>query len=157
MEQVSAVERPSERAVTGAAYAVLVILGLVMGVLGAFHHSWYLSPIPISAIGCVLLLFAVCHGAGRAMGGKLAALAPAAGWLVMTMVWLAGRPEGDVVIANDPSGYVYLYGGVVAVLAGVLLSPTRHGGSWLLTQHSYGSRPPGPYQGPPGPYQGPPA
>ncbi len=144
MEQVSAVERSSMRAVTAAAYAVLVMLGLLMGVLGAFQHSWYLWPVPISAIGCVLLLFAVCYGAGRGMGGKLAALAPAAGWLLITMIWLGGRQEGDVIIAGDLSGYVYLYGGLAAVLAGVMLSPTAHGGSWLLTRHSYGPRPPDP-------------
>ncbi|MEV8630165.1 DUF6113 family protein [Streptosporangium sp. NPDC051023] len=148
MEQVPAVKRPSERAVTGAAYAVLFVLGLLMGLLGAFQHSWYLKPaaIPISAVGCVLFLFAVCYGAGRAMRGKLAALAPASGWLVMTMIWLAGRTEGDVIIAGDLSGYIYLYGGLAAVLTGVLLSPTAHGGSWLLTQHSYGTRPSEPRQ-----------
>ncbi|MEV7013868.1 DUF6113 family protein [Streptosporangium sp. NPDC051022] len=139
MEQVPAVQGSSERAVAAAAYAVLVVLGLVMGVVGAFQHSWYVWPVPVSAMGCVLVLFAVCYGAGRAMKGKLAALAPAVGWLVITMLWLTDRPEGDVVIANDLSGYVYLYGGLAALLTGIVLSPAAHGGSWLLTRHSYGS------------------
>ncbi|MBB4917987.1 DUF6113 family protein [Streptosporangium saharense] len=137
MEQVPTAERSSGRAVAVAAYAVLFVLGLVMGLLGAFQHSWYLRPttVPVSAFGCVLALFAVCYGAGRMMGGKLAALAAASGWLVMTMVWLSGRQEGDVIIAADLSGYIYLYGGMVAALTAVLVTPTSHGGSWLLTRH----------------------
>lgn len=135
-------EKPSvTTAVTAAAYAVLVMLGLLMGVLGGFQHSWYIWPVPVSAIGWVAALFVVCYGAGRMMGGKLAALAPAAGWMVITMIWLASRPEGDVIIANDLSGYVYLYGGLAGILAGVLLSPSAGGESWLLTKHSYGRRP----------------
>jgi Family of unknown function (DUF6113) len=144
-EQVPAAEKSYVMAVTAAAYAVLVMLGLLMGVLGGFQHSWYLRPVPISAIGWVAALFAVCYGAGRMMGGKLAALAPAAGWMVITMIWLANRPEGDVIIASDLSGYVYLYGGLAGILTGVLLSPSASGGSWLLTRHSYGPRPAEPH------------
>ncbi|MFC7647818.1 DUF6113 family protein [Streptosporangium lutulentum] len=133
-------EKPSATAVTVAAYAVLVMLGLLMGVLGGFQHSWYIRPVPVSAVAWVAVLFAVCYGAGRMMGGKLAALAPAAGWMVITVIWLTSRPEGDLIIANDLSGYVYLYGGLAAILTGVLLSPSASR-SWLLTPHSYGPRP----------------
>ncbi|GAA3424852.1 hypothetical protein GCM10018953_20350 [Streptosporangium nondiastaticum] len=134
---------PSEAAVTAAAYCVLALFGLGFGVVGAFQHSWYLWPVPVSAVGCVAVLFGVCYGAGRMMGGKLGALAPAVAWLVVTMIWLGQRPEGDLVIANDLSGYVYLYGGLVAVLAAVMLTPSARGGSWLLTQHSFGPGPAG--------------
>lgn len=140
-EQVQEVERPSEGAITAAVYAALVMLGLVMGVVGAFQHSWYVWPVPVSAVGCVLVLFAVCSGAGRAMRGRAAALVPAAAWLVVTMIFLGGRPEGDVVIANNLAGYLYLYGGLAAILAAVLLSPASGGGSWLLNRPPYGSRP----------------
>jgi hypothetical protein len=139
------VEKPSAAAVTAAAYAVLVMLGLLIGVLGGFQHSWYLRPVPVSAIVWAAALFVVCHGAGRMMGGKLAALAPAVGWMVLTMIWLGGSPEGDVIIANDLSGYVYLYGSLAGALIGVMLSPAASGGSWLLTQHSYGPRPAKPH------------
>ncbi|MFB9724527.1 DUF6113 family protein [Planobispora longispora] len=118
-------------------YVVLTLLGVMAGLLGGFHHSWYIRPVPASALAWIALLFAVCHGAGRVMEGKGAALAPATGWLLATMLWLAERPEGDVIIANDVSGYVYLYGSVIAIMAGVLLVPSR-GGSWLLTERSYG-------------------
>jgi hypothetical protein len=137
-------KKPSAAAVTAAAYTMLVMLGLMVGVLGGFQHSWYLRPVPVSAIVWVAALSVVCYGAGRMMGGKLAALAPAAGWLALTLIWLGGRPEGDVIIANDLSGYVYLYGGLAGVLMSVLLSPSG-GGSWLFAQHSYGPRPAEPH------------
>lgn len=140
MEQDRQAQRPPAAAVTAAAYAVLVLAGLVAGVVGGFQHSWYARPVPVSAIGWAVLLAAACYGAGRAMRGKLAALAPGAGWMAITLIWLGGSPEGDVVIANDPSGYVYLYGGLIAVLAGVLLSPSG-GGAWLLAQRPYGPQP----------------
>ncbi|GAA3442166.1 hypothetical protein Pve01_09980 [Planomonospora venezuelensis] len=140
MEQVPGVERPAA-ARTAVTYAVLVVPGLLAGVLGGFHHSWYLRPVPVSALGWVALLFALCYGVGRMLGGKAPALAPAAGWILVTMLWLSQRPEGDLIVANDLSGYVYLYGGMLAVMAGVLLAPSRGGGSWLLTQHSYGRAP----------------
>jgi hypothetical protein len=137
-------KKPSAAVVTAAAYAMLVMLGLMIGVLGGFQHSWYLRPVPVSAIVWVAALAVVCYGAGRMMGGKLAALAPAAGWLMLTLIWLGGRPEGDMIIANDLSGYVYLYGSLAGILMGVLLSPSD-GGSWLFTQHSYGPRPTEPH------------
>ncbi|MFC6576820.1 DUF6113 family protein [Planomonospora parontospora] len=132
---------PPPRLLTAAAYAVLVLLGALMGLMGGFQHSWYLRPVPISAIGWVLGTFAVCHGAGRAMGGRAGAMAPAAGWLAVTTLWLTARPEGDLVIADDVSGYVYLYGGLLAALAGALLVPPGSGGSWLLSGHPHGSHP----------------
>ncbi|WP_068927057.1 DUF6113 family protein [Planobispora rosea] len=125
-------------ALTVLTYAVLALFGVLAGLLGGFHHSWYIRPVPVSAVGWVALLFAVCYGAGRMMGGKAPALTPAVGWLLATMLWLAERPEGDVIIANDVSGYVYLYGSVLSILAGVLLVPSGGGGSWLLTGRSYG-------------------
>ncbi|MER5647906.1 DUF6113 family protein [Streptosporangium sp. NPDC002524] len=133
---------PSETIVTVAANAVLVMLGLLLGVLGGFQHSWYVRPVPVSAIGCVALLFAVTYWAGRTTRGKAAPLAFAAGWALVTVIWTAGRPEGDLVIANDLSGYLYLYGGLAAIAMGVLLSPSATvAGSWLLTPHGYGSAP----------------
>ncbi|GAA4222884.1 hypothetical protein FHR32_001779 [Streptosporangium album] len=143
-------EKPSVAAVTAAAYVVLFLFGLIAGVLGGFQHAWYLGSVPISAVGWVVLLAAVCYGAGRGMGGKLPALVPGLGWLAITMIWLGGRAEGDVVIANDLSGYVYLYGGLAAILVGVLFSPSG-GGAWLLAQRPYGSHPaqPGPSSSPP--------
>ncbi|MEW9529181.1 DUF6113 family protein [Microbispora sp. NPDC049125] len=120
--------------VTGAAYGVLFLLGLVLGVVGGFQHSWYVGPAPLASVAWLVALFAVPYAMGRLMGGKLAALVPALGWLVVSFLLAAPQPAGDLAIAGDTSGYIYLYGGAVAVVAAV--GATRSTGSWLLK--SYG-------------------
>ncbi|GAA0406991.1 hypothetical protein Acor_51120 [Acrocarpospora corrugata] len=123
-----------ESAVTGAAYGTLAVLGVVLGVLGGFTHGWYALGVPVAAIAWVVVMFAVPYGMGRLMGTRLAALLPAMGWLVMSFVFAGERPEGDLIIAGNTAGYVYLYGGSVVVLAAILLIPST-GVSWLLRQN----------------------
>jgi hypothetical protein len=125
---------PAAGAVTGAAYGMLFLLGLVLGVVGGFEHSWYAGDVPVAAICWLVVLFAVPYVMGRLMGGKMGALVPAAGWLVCSFLLATPQPAGDLVIAGDSSGFTYLYGGAVAVLVAVLV--TRSAGSWLLK--SYG-------------------
>ncbi|MFF5111701.1 DUF6113 family protein [Streptosporangium sp. NPDC000509] len=142
MEQVPAVRAPSETVVAVATNAVLFVLGLLLGVLGGFQHSWYIRPVPVSAVVCLALLFAIPYGAGRMTHGKSAAVAFVAGWALITMIWISGRPEGDLVIANDLSGYLYLYGGLAAVTVGIMLSPSAIlGGTWPPTSDGYRSGP----------------
>ncbi|GIH27877.1 hypothetical protein Aph01nite_61870 [Acrocarpospora phusangensis] len=123
-----------QAAVTGAAYGTLIVLGAVLGVLGGFSHSWYVFDVPVAAIGWVLLLLAVPYGMGRLMGTRLAALVPSVGWLAVSLGLAGQRPEGDLTIAADVSGYVYLYGCTVALVVAVLLVPST-GVSWLLRQN----------------------
>lgn len=125
---------PLTGAVTGAAYGVLFLLGVVLGVVGGFQHSWYAGEVPVSAIGWLVVLFAVPYAMGRLMGGKLGALVPALGWLLSSFLLATPQRAGDLAIAGDTSGYWYLYGGAVAVAVAVVL--TRSTGSWLL--RSYG-------------------
>jgi hypothetical protein len=68
---------------------------------------------------------------GRLLRSKLAALTPGLAWMVPTLVLSAERPEGDLVIAANAPGYVYIFGGTAVVLLAVLLAPSA-GGSWLL-------------------------
>ncbi|WP_433434286.1 DUF6113 family protein [Nonomuraea sp. CA-141351] len=128
----------AESALGGAAYGMLFVLGVVMGVVGGFTHSDPASqtgPVPVPAIGWVLALLVVCLGAGRLMRSRLAAFVTALGWLLVTMPFALKLGAGDLVIADGVPGYVYLYGGLVAAVAAYLLSPTSRGGSWLL--HGY--------------------
>ncbi|MFI7640375.1 DUF6113 family protein [Nonomuraea sp. NPDC049400] len=126
----------AESALGGAAYGMLFVLGVVMGVVGGFTHPvWQAGLVPLSAIAWVLALLAVCLGAGKLMRARLGAFATALGWLLVTMPFALKLGAGDLVIANGAPGYVYLYGGLVAVVAAYLLSPTSKGGSWLL--HGY--------------------
>ena len=44
----------------------------------------------------------------------------AAGWLVLFVLLLPGRPEGDYVLASDPDGYTLIAGAFVMVAVGVV-------------------------------------
>ncbi|MFI7126305.1 DUF6113 family protein [Nonomuraea sp. NPDC050153] len=128
----------AESALGGAAYGMLFVLGVVMAVVGGFTHPdprWQVGPVPVAAIVWVLALFAVCLGAGKLMRAKLGAFVTAVGWLLVTMPFTLKLSAGDLVIADGPPGYVYLYGGLAGIVAAYVLSPSSEGGSWLL--HGY--------------------
>lgn len=120
--------------VAGAAYGMLFLLGIVLGVVGGFQHSWYVGGVPVAALAWLVVLFAVPYGMGRLMGGKAGALVPALGWFASSFLLAAKQRAGDLVIAGDTSGFWYLYGGVVVLAVAVIV--TRSSGSWLL--RSYG-------------------
>ncbi|MFG1947999.1 DUF6113 family protein [Nonomuraea sp. NPDC048826] len=121
----------AESALGGAAYGMLFVLGVVMGVVGGFTHgAWPGLPI-VSAVLWLLLVFGVSLGAGKLMGGRAGAAVTSAGWLLVTMAFSMQLGAGDLVIAGTVAGHVYLYGGVVAAVAAFLMSPST-GGSWLL-------------------------
>lgn len=120
-----------EAALGGAAYGMLFVLGMVAGVVGGFSQDWYIGEVPISAIVWVVVLFVLCLGAGRLMRTKLAATCLAIGWLLVSMVLSMKLAAGDLVIQGDLAGVVYLYGGMAAIVAAFLLSPSS-GTSWLL-------------------------
>ncbi len=123
----------SSAAVTGAAYGMLFMLGVVLGVVGGFEHAWYVGEVPVSALVWLVVLFAVPYAMGRLIGGKLGALVPAAGWLAMSFLLAMKQPAGDLAIAADLAGYCYLYGGLVALAIAIMA--TRSSGSWLLRTH----------------------
>lgn len=109
---------------------MLFVLGMVLGVVGGFSQSWYVGAVPAAAIAWVLVVFGLCLGAGRLMGARLAATCVAIGWLLVSMVLSMKLGSGDLVIAGDIAGIVYLYGGMAAIVAAILLTPST--GSWLL-------------------------
>jgi hypothetical protein len=117
----------------GMMYGTLGVLGFVMGVIGGFQHAFYLgSTVPIAAIAWMVVLFAVVYGLGRLTGGVLGALVPAVAWMLVSMVFSGQRGEGDLVIAGNLAGYVYLYGGFLALLAAILIVVFRSP-PWLFT------------------------
>jgi hypothetical protein len=130
----------AETVLAGAAYGMLFVLGLVLGVVGGFTQALYLWEIvPLPAVAWVIVLFGASLGAGRMMGTKLGASALAIGWLLVSLAFSMQRAAGDLIISG-PTGIIYLYGGMVAVLVGVMLAPSQ-GGSWLLRQGGYGLPP----------------
>jgi len=127
----------AESALGGAAYGMLFVLGVVMGVVGGFTHPvWQIGPIPVAAVVWVLALFGVCLGAGKLMRTRLGVVATAGGWLLVTLPFTLELGSGDLVIAQGAAGYIYLYGGLVALVVAYLLSPSSGGESWLLRGYS---------------------
>jgi hypothetical protein len=62
----------AESALGGAAYGMLFVLGVVMGVVGGFTHPvWQVGPVPVAAVVWVLALFGVSLGAGKLMRARL--------------------------------------------------------------------------------------
>ncbi|POM27576.1 hypothetical protein BTM25_19920 [Actinomadura rubteroloni] len=125
-------DRPLDAMVTGAAYAVLALLGAVVGVFGAAVQLWPFTPAVAPALLAAAAVFAVAYLAGRGMGSRAGAIVPGTAWLVVTLVLSAQRSEGDLLILGNAAGYVYMAAGVLAVVAAPLLVPAKHpSGSWL--------------------------
>jgi len=106
--------------VTGGAYAVLFLLGLVEGVLGSFQYSRaVLGGVPLAAIGFALAIGITCGLAGWAMGTMIGALVPAIGWFLASFGLAMPVAGGSVIIANTAAGEWYLYAGAVCALLGI--------------------------------------
>jgi hypothetical protein len=96
----------------------LVALGFVIGAGGSFLQARTLGlgvRWPFGALFAVLVLAAVGFSAGLLARSRLGLGMVAAGWVISVLVFTAGRPEGDVIIAADVPGYLYLFGGVAAL------------------------------------------
>ncbi len=126
-------EGPLDAFVSGAAYAALGLLGGVFGVVGSFAQDWTVGPVPVAAIVLVALVFAMARLAGLGMGGRLGATIPAVVWGVVVFVMSMRRSEGDLVAPGPTAGYLFIIGGMLAAVAGVMLvPPARPPGDWLL-------------------------
>lgn len=133
--------RPHPEPAPAAVYGMLVVLGVVLGIVGGFEHGWYLGPVPVGAVGCVLALFAALYTMGRLSGGKLGAFLPGGAWAVVTLLLATQRTEGDLIVQADAAGQWYLYGGMAALVLAVLLAPSGSG-SWLLNPYTMGKNRP---------------
>ncbi|MYR44217.1 DUF6113 family protein [Streptomyces sp. SID5910] len=105
-----------------ALYLVLLVLGAVTAVAGALVQSaWFPG-------GLLLALAAeagLCLGAGRAMGRRGGAVAPAVGWAIAVVLLTASRPEGDFVFAAGTGSYLFLLGGIAVAVMCATLAPVR--------------------------------
>ena len=106
--------------ISGGAYGLLFLLGLVEGVLGSFQYSRAdLGRVPLAAIGFALAIFLTCALAAWAMRGLLGGLLPAIGWFVASFGLAMPNTGGSVIIANSAAGEWFLYGGSVGALLGM--------------------------------------
>jgi Family of unknown function (DUF6113) len=107
--------------VTGGAYALLLVFGVVQGLIGSFEYSaWTIGSFPAAAILFCLILLASCVFGSWGMSSVAGAILPALGWIVASFVLDSPSRQGSVIVAAVPSGEWYLYGGAIACVAGCL-------------------------------------
>ncbi|MBE1534199.1 DUF6113 family protein [Actinomadura algeriensis] len=129
----SGLESPAEAVVSALAYVMLAVLGAVYGLVGSFVQDWTVREVPLASIVLVVLLFGLVRLAGWGMGGRTGAVIPAFLWLIVVFVMSLQRPEGDLVVPATIAGYVYIIGGLLAAVLGVMRVPPSGGsGQWLL-------------------------
>ena len=94
-----------------------VLLGALVGLLGAFQHVQTLTfggvRLPVGVvlgIGALVLAQLIAREAvPRGLGPALVLL----GWVVVVAVLGSSRPEGDLVVPAGLAGETFLYGGFV--------------------------------------------
>ncbi len=125
----------ASRAYNAAVYTVIFVLGVVEGVIGSFQYGQ--SPAPWVAILLDVLVFATCVLCGWGIMTFGGALAPAAGWILASFFLSMGTRQGTVIITNTAAGKWYLYGGTLAVGAGLLATFVL----WLRAKTAQARRP----------------
>ncbi|MGW8061658.1 DUF6113 family protein [Streptomyces ziwulingensis] len=121
---VSALAQPPRAPSLGRAalHLGLFVLGAVVGVAGALvQPGWFPG-------GLLLALAAeagLCLGAGRAVGRRSGAVAPAAGWALAVVLLTTSRPEGDFLFAAGSGSYLFLLGGIAVAVMCATLAPVR--------------------------------
>ncbi len=115
-------------AASAAAYALLFLLGVAVGVIGSFQYSREIGPVPALALVFDAVVLAGCLLAGVGMGTSLGGLAVALGWLLSSLVITLPTAAGSVIITNTAAGKWYLYGGSVCAALGVVVGVRARSG-----------------------------
>lgn len=97
------------------------MLGAVVGVLAVLVHRSGTGPIPAGLALAVLASPAGAVGLWAAGAARAASTAYGLGWAVAVFWLLAGRPEGDYLVAGDTAGWVFLFGSAGAVTVATVL------------------------------------
>ena len=87
--------------------------------------------VPVAVVLAVVGNVALPRMARRLVPTTAATLLPLALWLAVMLVFLWGRPEGDVAFPSQPTGaqwtfYGVLFGGVIAGIVAVITSQPPH-------------------------------
>ncbi|MDJ0465408.1 DUF6113 family protein [Streptomyces sp. H27-C3] len=108
-----------------AAYALIAVLGAVVGAAGVLVHAgWF----PGGLLLALLASTALFCGAMQAMGTKAGAGTAAAGWIVSIVLLSLSRPEGDLLIGGSSVSYFYMLGGMaLAVMCATMLDLPQPG------------------------------
>jgi hypothetical protein len=103
---------------------MLFLLGVAEGVVGSFHYSGGIGPVPGAALGFDALILVTCLLAAWGMYRPVGGLMPAVGWFAASFVLAMRTPGGSIVITNTAAGKWFLFGGAACAAAGVVASFT---------------------------------
>jgi len=92
-----------------AAYPLLTLLGMAVGLAGCFVQALWFPGGLLLALGGAVALF---RGGRLLTGTRVGAALPALGWFVVLLVANSPRPEGDFLLAAGVGSYVFLLGGM---------------------------------------------
>lgn len=115
----------------GFAYAFGVLLGLILGLYGAFlvpagprPGGFLLSyGVALAAVGNPLAAMLV-----RSLTGtRLGAMTVLIGWAPVAVWFGTSRPEGDLILQGDAKGYLFLAVGALAPVAVAVIGRTSRG------------------------------
>lgn len=107
-----------DRALTILTYLALLLLGLAVGVLGAFFYSS--GPAPAAAVAFDLAILAACLLGAWGMRTIMGGLAPAIGWFAVVLLLSRGTSGGSVMITATAAGEWFLFGGSLAAAFGLV-------------------------------------
>ena len=117
---------------TGFTFVILLVTGLAAGVasgfgMGWFAHLWALGTavqagIVAGVLAYLVLLYAVCRLFGWGSRRQSGALAFAAGYVLALIGMIGYLPGGSIVFSAAPVNYLFLFGSMVALGAGVVRS-----------------------------------
>ena len=94
-----------------AGHVGLFLLGAVVGAAGALvQAAWFPGGLLLALLAAAGLFL----GGGWLTGTRVGAVAPAAGWLIVVLLLVNGRSEGDFVFGAGVSSYLFLLGGLAA-------------------------------------------
>jgi hypothetical protein len=118
-------------AVKVAVHAVLVVLGVLVGVAGALVQGAWL---PGGLLLALLATAALFYGGLRAVGGQAGVMTSGLGWLAAVVAVGFGRGEGDKVFWGGIADLAYVLGGMLLAVMCATLSavPQRHHGARTL-------------------------
>ncbi|MFE0699477.1 DUF6113 family protein [Streptomyces sp. NPDC058872] len=104
-------------------YAVLVVLGALVGAAGSLvQAAWFPGGLLLALLGAAGLFY----GGLRATGTQAGVFTAGVGWLLAVILLSNTRPEGDRVFTGDGSELLYLFGGMaIAVMCATLFRLPR--------------------------------
>ena len=107
------------RALTIATALALCAFGAAQGLLGVFFHGIGPAP-PLVAIGFDVAILASCLLGGWGLRRPIGAAAPAVGWFAVVFVMALVPASGSILIEASAAGELFLFGGLVCAMAGVI-------------------------------------